>query len=252
MGTQRVAQTAVTGGVRVESVFGEELLAARAKGLVGESVGADSFYARGWVGGSGLAALIGSAAEAEHRLQGCGDTRNDRQVDQPTHQGLDPRSIECSHHGTDVAFEASKRCGVDRVVRADRDHRYIGGRRQHRGELTMEDVSNARSAHREPREVKRDIELRGGVRHEYFAGVIKAGTGQRTVADDGDPNRLRRVDSGVPVVAGEVEITKVGERRMRGSMRLPPAASDHGRNCECRPPGSHKTTHRGDLPTKRQ
>ena len=252
MGTQRVAQTTVTGCVRVEAVFGEELLAARAKGLVGESIGADSNDARGWVGGSGLAALISGAAEAQHRLEGCGDTRNDRKIDQSAHQGLDTCLIECRHHSTDVAFEASERRGMDRVVRADGDHRNVRWRRQHPGELTMQYVGDARSADREPREVKREIELPGGVRHEDFAGVIKAGTGQRTVTDDRNPNRLRRVDSGVPVVAGEIEIIEVGEGRMRGSMRLPPAASDHGRNCECRPPGSHKTTHRGDLPTKRQ
>ncbi len=236
----------------MESVFGEELLAARAKGLVGESVGADSNCARGWVGGSGLATLIRSAAEAKHRLQGCGDTRNNRKVDQSAHQGLDPRSIKCVHDGTDVAFESRERRGVDRVVRADRDHRNIRRRGQHCGQLTMQYVSDARSANREPREVKWDIELLGGVGHEHLACVIEAGTRQRAVADHRDAHRLRRVDACVPVVTGEVEITKVGEGCMRGSMRLPPAASDHCRNCKCRPPGSHKTTHRGDLPTKRQ
>lgn len=258
MRAQRVAQTAVTGRVRVEPVFGEELLAARAKDLVDESAGADSFGARGWVGGSGFAALIRSTAKSKHRLQDHRDPRNNREVDQPAHHRLDSRLIERVHDCPQVALKARERRRMNRVVRADGNDRKIGRRGEHRWQLSIQDVGDPRPSDGEPGEMHPHVELRGRVGHEHLTGVIQARAGQRTVADDGNLHWLRHVDpcapsvSGVPVVTREVEIIEVRERRLGGPIRLPPAASDYRRNCEYRPPGSHKTTHRGDLPTERQ
>ena len=126
----------------MEAVSGKELLAARAKRLVDVSAGTDVHRARGWVGGSTLAALVGGASQAEHRLQ-CGrDPRHDRQIDQPADHGLDSRSIQRADHRAKVALELHERRRVDGVVGPNRYHRDIGTGLEHGRQLVHQHIGD--------------------------------------------------------------------------------------------------------------
>ena len=229
MRRETVGETAVTGRVRMKAVGREERLAARAEHLVDGSARADIGRARGWVGGSTLAALVGGAPQAEHRLQCTRDTRHDRKVDHAADDGLDTRPIERSDHRPNVALELHERRRVNRVVGPDRHDCDVGPRVEDRRELMHQHVGDARTTHRATSEVHAIAQSGGCLRHENVARRIETGTGQGAVAHDCDmrkprPRRRRPRQPRRPsaVVPGQVLVVEHRERCVGGTLRLHP------------------------------
>ena len=233
----------MTVAVRMEPVGGEERLTAHAERLVDASTDLDVHRARGWVGGSGLPALIRLTTAPEHRPQRDRHPRDHREVDESAHERLDAGAVERAHHGAEVPLELTEGCRVDGVVRADRQHHEVRGRVEDGRELARQHVGDAGPARREPRQVHRDAGAGRDPRHERLARVLEARTGERAVADGGDPHRRRIRDVG-PVVAGHVEVVVLRQVRVRGAVRLHPHTPDHRRKRQRRPPGPHRATDR--------
>lgn len=222
MGDERVSHTSMSRPVGVETILGEELLTARAEGLVDGSAYSDVGRARGWVGGTDLAALVRSAPKSEQRSQGDRNPRDRRQVDQSANQAVDSRAIHRAHDRAEVAFELAERRRVHGVVRTDGDDDEVRPLVEHRGQLPHQDVLDAGTADRVARQMEAAIEARRGVGDEHFACVFQARTGQGAVADDRDTQWVRgRVTFGA-VVPGRIEIFELRKRSVRGTVHLHP------------------------------
>lgn len=212
---ETVGQAAVTRLVGMEPIGGEERLAARAEHLVDGAARADVRRARGWVGGSTLAALIRSTPQAEHRLQRGRNSRYHRQIDEPADDRLDPGPIERTDHGAEITFELHERRRVDGIVRADRHHRDVGASVEDRRKLVHQHVGNARATHGVSGQMDSFTQARRGLSHEHVSRRVKPRTGQGAIAECGDPGRKaapRTRHERAAVVPGEVLVVEQRQR----------------------------------------